>query len=186
MTAVERSWPSTVETERLILRPWEEADLYDLAAVFARPEVWRFPFGRGFTRDEAATFMAARMEEWRDRGWSHWAVVVRSDQRLIGFLGLNPPGFLPEVMPAVEVGWRIHPDYWGRGLATEGGRAALRFGFEELGLPAIVSVCQPENVASWKVMEHLGMARHLETVHPTMGLALWVYRIGAEQWRAGR
>jgi len=57
-----------------------------------------------------------------------WAAELKDDARLVGFIGLAVPRWLPEVLPAVELGWRLHPDEWGRGLATEGGRAALRYG----------------------------------------------------------
>jgi RimJ/RimL family protein N-acetyltransferase len=85
-------------------------------------------------------------------------------------------------MPTVEVGWRIDPDYWGRGLATEGGRAALDVGFNVLGLNEIVSICEPENVASWRVMERLGMLHDRDTRHPALGVPLRVFKIRKDQW----
>jgi RimJ/RimL family protein N-acetyltransferase len=125
-----------VETERLLLRRWRPDDLDELAAVFAQEPVWRYPFQRGFTRAETKAFLDRKIDEWRDRGFSQWAVEVKEAElqaaglpgagRLIGFLGLAPPEFLPEVMPTVEVGWRLDPAWWGRGLATEGGRAGPR------------------------------------------------------------
>jgi RimJ/RimL family protein N-acetyltransferase len=89
-----------------------------------------------------------------------------------------------QVMPTVEVGWRLDPDYWGHGLATEGGRAALSFAFETLGLDEIVSIYEPDNVASGRVMEHLGMRPERDTVHPTLGVPLRVYRIDRPEWSA--
>jgi len=147
------------ETDRLLLRRWRADDLEDLEAVFAKPEVWWYPDRRGRNAGETRAFLDRRIDLWRDRGWSHWAVEHREDGRVIGFLGLEPPTFLPEVMPTVEVGWRLDPDYWGRGLATEGGRAALRFGFDVLGVDEIVSIYEPENVASGRVMQRIGMRR---------------------------
>ena len=173
-----------VETERRLLRSWRPDDLEALARVFAKPEVWEFPFGRGLTADETRAFLDRKLDEWVTRGWSQWAVTDKSSGTLIGFLGLNPPGFLPEVMPAVEVGWRLDPDYWGRGLATEGGRAALRFGFEVLGLDEIVSIYEPANVASGRVMQKLGMKVDRDTVHPERGLPLRVYKILRREWTA--
>ena len=170
------------ETDRLFLRRWRAEDLDDLTVVFAKPEVWWYPDRRGWNADETRAFLDRRIDAWRSRGWSQWAVEHREDERVIGFLGLEPPGFLPEVMPTVEVGWRLDPDYWGRGLATEGGRAALRFGFEVLGLDEIVSIYEPENVASGRVMQRIGMRRDRDTTHPTRGVDLLVYKLLRTQW----
>jgi len=113
--------PYEVHTDRLVLRRWRDADFDDLRAVFAKPEVWWYSDRRGRTSEETRAFLDRRIELWEARGWSQWAVVHREHARLIGFLGLEPPTFLPEVMPTVEVGWRLDPEYWQRGLATEGG-----------------------------------------------------------------
>jgi len=173
----------TVETERLLLRDWKPSDLAELSRVFAKPAVWWFPFERGLGVDETKSFLDRKLDEWASRGWSQWAVVDKASDALIGFLGLNPPAFLPEVMPTVEVGWRIDPDYWGRGLATEGGRAALQVGFRELGLDEIVSIYEPDNVASGRVMERLGMKHERDTVHPERGRPLRVYKIVRDDWQ---
>jgi RimJ/RimL family protein N-acetyltransferase len=170
------------ETDRLLLRRWRADDLEDLEAVFAKPEVWWYPDRRGRNAGETRAFLDRRIDLWRDRGWSHWAVEHREDGRVIGFLGLEPPTFLPEVMPTVEVGWRLDPDSWGRGLATEGGRAALRFGFDVLGVDEIVPIYEPENVASGRVMERIGMRRDRNTTHPTLGVDLRVYKLLRTQW----
>lgn len=175
-----------VETERLLLRCWRADDLDALTQVFAEPQVWWFPFHRGWTRRETAGFLDRKLDEWATRGWSHWAVIEKSDAALIGFIGLSPPTFLPDVMPTVEVGWRLHPDYWGRGLATEGGRAALDVGFGVLGLDQIVSIYEPDNVASGRVMAHLGMTHDRDTTHPTLGVPLRVLKLRRADWRAGR
>ena len=168
---------TVIETERLVLRTWRTEDSVELAPAFAKPEVWWFPFRRGWTAAETASFVERKIDEWATRGWSQWAVEHKGDARLIGFIGLAPPDFLPEVMPTVEVGWRLDPDYWGQGLATEGGRAALEFGFEVLELPEIVSIYEPDNVASGRVMERLGMVHDRDTVHPELGVPLRVLKI---------
>jgi RimJ/RimL family protein N-acetyltransferase len=175
-----------VETARLLLRRWRPEDGDALRRVFAKPDVWWFPFQRGLTAEESDGFLARKLLEWETRGWSQWAAIEKESSTLIGFIGLNPPAFLPEVMPAVEVGWRLDPDYWGRGLATEGGRAAIDAGFEVLGLDEIVSIYEPENVASGRVMEHLGMVHDRDTVHPERGLPLRVYKLRREDWAQSR
>ena len=132
-----------VVTERLELRRFEAADLDGLAAVFSRPEVWAFPYGRAFTREETADFLDAQIEAWDEYGFGCWIARLRQTPEPIGYVGLSVPTFLPEILPAVEVGWRFHPDHWGRGLATEGARAALREGFTTLGLSEICSCPSP-------------------------------------------
>ena len=95
-----------VVTERLALRRFLPEDLDGLAAVFARPEVWRFPYGRAFDRAETAPFLRNRLDEWDACRFGLWIAVERETDRIIGFVGLSVPTFLPEVLPAVEVGWR--------------------------------------------------------------------------------
>ena len=172
-------------TERLLLRPWAAEDLDAVAALFAIPEVWRFPMGRGLQRDETARFLDRALAAQASGRPFPWAAEERSSGRIVGYVGLAVPEFLPEVMPAVEVGWRLAPEWWGRGLATEGGRAALAHGFGALGLEEIVSIYQPENAASGRVMERLGMRFDRDTRHPDTGVALRVFRLGRADWEAG-
>ncbi|HUP86064.1 MAG TPA: GNAT family N-acetyltransferase [Acidimicrobiales bacterium] len=171
-----------LETERLFLRLWRHDDLEQLAQVFAKEPVWRYPFKRGWTREETRDFLSRKIDEWQLRGFSQWAVEVKAETQLIGFLGLAPPEFLPEVVPTVEVGWRLDPAWWGRGLATEGGRAALEYGFKTLGLEEIVSIYEPENLSSERVMERLGMKRFTDTTHPSLGVPLRVYKLTSSEW----
>ena len=93
----------------------------------------------------------------RRDGFTMFAAELRETGEFIGFIGLSVPCFEAHFTPCVEVGWRLAAAYWGRGLATEGARAALRFGFDELGLREIVSFTVPANVRSRRVMEKLGM-----------------------------
>ncbi len=172
---------TTLRTERLLLRPWRIDDLDDLADLFADPGVWWFPLRRGFRHDETADFLRGRLTEWEQQGWGLWALV--HDGRLIGYAGFALPTFLPEVMPVPEIGWRLHPTYWGRGLATEAASAALFHGFGELGFDQIVSIYEPENAASGRVMERIGMKVDRDTVHPEKNVPLRVYRLTADAWR---
>lgn len=172
-------------TERLVLRPWAAGDLGALAAIFALPEVWRFPMGRGLDREETARFLDRALAAQASARPFPWAAEERSTGTVIGYVGLAVPEFLPEVLPAVEVGWRLAPTWWGRGLATEGGRAAVDHGFGVLGLEEIVSVYQPENEASGRVMARLGMRFDRDTRHPVTGAALRVLRLRRADWEVG-
>ncbi len=175
---------TVVDTERLRLRPWRADDLDPLAALFVLPEVSRYPFGRGLTRDETQRFLDRHLGHWETHGWGSWAVEPRGERQLIGYAGLSSVTWLPEVMPAVEVGWRLHPAWWGRGLATEGGRASLAYGFDDVGLDRIVSIFIAENAASGRVMAKLGMRQVLTTTDPTFGSLVEVREITAAGWRA--
>ena len=96
---------------------------------------------------------------------------------------MSVPNFLPEVLPAVEVGWRLGREYRGLGYATEAGRAWVDYGFSERGLEEIISIYEPENESSGAVMKRLGFAFSHDTVHPARGVPIRVMRLTREQWR---
>lgn len=146
-----------VTTERLDLRRFRRDDLDELSNVFAHREVWQFPYGRGFSRSETELFLDAQIAEWDEIGFGCWVARTKDDGSIIGYVGLSVPTFLPEILPAVEVGWRFAPSAWGKGYATEGAAAALGQGFLTMGLSRICSVPQADNPRSALVAERLGM-----------------------------
>ena len=174
-----------IETPRLVLRPWDETDVPPFAAINADPEVMRW-ISDGSVRDEqqTRTLVAEIGELWDAEGYGLFAVEIRETGELAGFTGLAVPRFLPEVMPAVEIGWRLGRSCWGRGLATEAARAALRFAILERGLERLVSIVQVGNGASERIMVKLGMRLDRETVAPGTGRPLRVYAITADEYRA--
>jgi RimJ/RimL family protein N-acetyltransferase len=174
-----------IETERLRLRGWRDEDLEPFAAVNADPEVARFlRDGTPAPRQATEELMTKIQQHWEEHGFGLWAAELKETGGFVGFVGLAVPTFLPEVLPAVEVGWRLARPAWGRGLATEGGAASLAFGFRRLALDRIISICHPDNVASWRVMEKIGMWPERDTVHPALGGPLRVYEITREAWNA--
>jgi RimJ/RimL family protein N-acetyltransferase len=178
--------PVRIETERLLLRPFDEADLDALVALHGEPSFWWYPYQRGFSRQETIDFLAATAAK-ADRGEPVvGALVVKADGRLAGWAGLSIPHFLPEVLPAVEVGWRLGEAFRGRGYATEAGRAWVDHGFERAGLDELVSIYEPENVASGNVMRRLGFELDLVTTHPTLGVPLHVMRLRRGSWSRAR
>lgn len=144
-------------TGRLQLRRFAPEDVDQLAVVFAKPEVWRYPYGRGFTREETAAFLQAQLDSWATLGLGCWLAIETESSRAVGYVGLSVPTFLPAILPAVEVGWRFDPDVWGRGYASEGATAALDQAFTTLGLDRVCSVPQSDNPPSVRVCERLGM-----------------------------
>jgi RimJ/RimL family protein N-acetyltransferase len=114
-------------------------------------------FPRPLTREESDAFIDRMEKHFGDHGFSMWAVEVFSTGSFAGFVGLLVPRFRAHFTPAVEAGWRLAREHWGRGYASEAARAALAFGFDELQLEEIVSFTVPDNVRSRRVMERLGM-----------------------------
>lgn len=141
----------TLMTEHLELRGWRQADLDEYAQLIADPEVRRYvggPSDRGAAWRQIAIFIGHH----ELRGWSNWAVVERRSRRLVGRGGL----WQPEGWPGIEVGWILHPGVWGRGYATELGRAVRDHAFGELGIPHLISVIHRDNAASIRVAEKIG------------------------------
>jgi RimJ/RimL family protein N-acetyltransferase len=175
-----------VSTARMQLRRFEATDLDGLASVFAKRQVWEFPYGRGFTRDETERFLDAQMAEWDECGFGCWIAVLEPSQEPIGYVGLSVPMFLPEILPAVEVGWRFDPAYWGQGLASEGARAALSEGFTTLGLSEICSLPQSANPRSFNVCERIGMTYRRTVECPATdhrdGVEARMYTMDSDEW----
>ncbi|MFB5192255.1 GNAT family N-acetyltransferase [Alicyclobacillus fastidiosus] len=167
-----------LETSRLVLRRWDGKDIVPMAEINADPEVMRW-IGGGTTRTEEQTKRAIEHweNEWNTQGYGLLAVEVKESGELAGFVGISVPTFLPEVMPAVEIGWRLGRSFWGKGIATEAAREVLRFGFVDCGLTEILSICQVGNDASERIMQKLGMHLERETIDPTCGRPVKVYAI---------
>jgi RimJ/RimL family protein N-acetyltransferase len=168
-----------IETERLLLRAWQPSDEAPFAALNADPDVTRYLSGP-MRRDESDELLARIRGHWQEHGFGLYAVEVKQSGAFIGFVGLAIPSFLPDVLPAVEVGWRLAREHWGNGYATEGARASLRHGFEELGLRQIVSIIDPRNAASVRVAQRLEMRRGRDRIHPVTRVRLAVYAKHAE------
>jgi len=155
----------TIETQRLILREWRSRDVDAYARICADPEVMRFMWpARPATPAEAAYGVELMREHWLRWGFGHWAVEERQSGRFVGRTGVKRhPDW--ELDPEnTEVGWLYDKTVWGRGYATEGARAAVRFMLEEIGRPEVISIAHPDNAASRRVMEKVGLsyagARH--------------------------
>jgi RimJ/RimL family protein N-acetyltransferase len=145
-----------IRTDRLLLRGWGARDRAPFAAINADPEVTRYLGGGARGRAASDALLDSIVRHWSEHGFGLWAL-ERHDGMFVGFTGLARPTFEAPFMPAVEVGWRLARPAWGHGYATEAGRAAIRFGFETVGLDAIVSFTVPANLRSRGVMERLGM-----------------------------
>jgi ribosomal-protein-alanine N-acetyltransferase len=172
-----------LETDRLLLRRWRGGDLDAYARMCADPEVMRYLSGR-MTREQCEAQIARFERGWTERGFGLWAVEDKATGMFIGFVGLLYHDDWPEGDDKTEVGWRLDRSFWGRGLATEGALASVRYGFEKLGLERIISITVPENIASRRVMEKAGLTYRGET-HWRGYDVVW-YVIDRRDWEAGQ
>jgi ribosomal-protein-alanine N-acetyltransferase len=162
-----------IETERLVLRPVERRDLDTVARWNADPEHTRHLMGVQ-TREQTVEAIERWLAHWDERGFGMLAVEWKATGELIGRSG---PQYHRAWPHDPEVGWGFDPAWWGRGLATEAGRASIEWAFGELGFERVVSITTEANVASRRVMEKLGF-RLLELVpFPELGLDLWVHAL---------
>lgn len=175
--------PITLHGPRLILRPWRAADLEPLFAINGDPDSMRY-FPAAMTRSESDAWAERLQTHFEVHGWGFWAVEERGGAPFVGVVGLMHIPWEAPFTPAVEIGWRISPNARQRGFATEAARLALDFGFGQAGLREIVAFTVPANVASWRLMDRLGMRRDGIFDHPRLpeGHALrrhLLYRISA-------
>lgn len=133
--------------------------------------------GSVLNRTRAEELIASFESQWETRGFALLAAALRDGGPLIGAVGLSVPTFLPEILPAVEVGWRLGQEHWGRGFATEAAEAVLHFGFDQLELEQIVSIHQIGNDASERVMQKLSMRPIRETTDPSCQRPVRVHAI---------
>lgn len=167
-----------LETERLRLEPWAPEHLDGLNLMSADPLVMRYVGSVTRTREETAAAIERHRGRWITHGFGWWSFLERATGELIG------AGCIQHVAgePAnpLEIGWRLRPDHWGLGFATEAAVAMGTFAFDRLGIELLLAVAVPENTASRRVMERLGMRyRGLERWYD---MEVATYAIIAAEW----
>jgi ribosomal-protein-alanine N-acetyltransferase len=170
---------STLQTARLILRPFRSEDLDLFADFFADGGFMRFSSGP-FSRERTAEFINKVIRWDRDGLPSQFVVTLRENLAPIGYCG-----FFHQVVdaePEIEIGYRLHPDFWNKGFATEAARAVRDCGFSEWKLDRVISLIHPENTASRRVAEKNGMILEKETVFK--GFPTQVFAMNRQQWLA--
>lgn len=148
-----------LETERLILRPWTEADLPILSAIQLDP-VLMHHFGKAELVDDSMERLERNQRFDRELGYTFKAVVRKADGKLIGNCGLKPITLAPEVLPLaraddIEIGWLFLQSCWGQGYAREAASAVLEWGLSLA--PRVVAITARSNAPSWGLMQRLGM-----------------------------
>jgi RimJ/RimL family protein N-acetyltransferase len=145
---------SEVETPRLILRQFQESDVDSWSAICAEPDVMRYASLSGvpLTREQSAKWLRSMLDHWQKHGYGMWAVEEKRTGRLMGRIGLQlPPGF-----PETEVAWMLGTAHWSNGFAAEGARAAIAFGFSQVGKAKLISLIFSDNERSIRLAERLG------------------------------
>jgi RimJ/RimL family protein N-acetyltransferase len=158
-----------IETARLILRPFRDADRDAFAALNADPRVGDWLGGPIDLAASDAT-IARISRHIGEHGFGFWAAERKADARLIGMIGLKH--MAPELppAPAFEAGWRLSTDVWGQGYAAEGAQAALDWGFTQLGADEIIAITAVGNLRSRAVMQRIGMVEQPQRAfdHPNL------------------
>lgn len=143
-----------IETDRLILREITHDDIDVLFKLHADAAVQKYT-GESVitTKTEIEKAIRQRIVHYKAHGFGRWATILKKENQFVGWAGL---AYLPE-FDEIDLGYRFLPEYWGLGIATEASRAILTYGFETLKLTRIVAIAVPENKASLRVMEKVGM-----------------------------
>ena len=173
---------ATLTTERLHLVPCSNEHLDGLSAMNSDPEVMRYITGRPETRSETCSMIERVRGRWAEYGYSWWTIMGRSSAEILGAGCVQNlrRGDQPDSHCPLEIGWRLRREHWGHGYATEAARAMAKFAFTRLGADALYAVCDPDNIASIRVTERLGM--HCHGSERWQSRELTIYAISAEQW----
>ena len=178
----------TLETSRLLLRAWREADIEPYIRHLNVEPVMRW-LGGVRTREQQESAVRDRFMAWQEqRGFTFWAVERRADGALLGFCGLKlADDSGSPVEGDLEIGWRLREDAWGKGYAKEAAVASLEHAFDRLGAERVVALTVDGNSPSWGLMIRLGMTRRADLDYDTAQWAdgnVIVYEMRREQWRS--
>jgi len=171
-----------VETDRLLLRPWRTEDGVELQRLLGDPAVRG---GRNMPPERVARLAEATLRQWRVNGFGPWAAIDKTTGSWIGRIGLDELDDWPGV-EKVEVGFELHEAWWGRGLATEGARAALEFAFERCGLQSVISVTAATHTAARRVMEKAGLTYRGTRYWMSPDIPVVWYAIELAAWKASK
>ncbi len=176
------------ETERLILRDWQESDFAPFRAMNMDPNVMEF-FPNTLSNSETDAFAGRIKSEFEKCNYGLFAVEEKESREFLGFIGFHWAAFDSDFTPCIEIGWRLKFDAWGKGFATEGAAACLKYGFDTLGFDKVYSFTSKLNIRSESVMKKIGMKKIAEFDHPNIdeGSELKThvfYMISQPGWRA--
>jgi RimJ/RimL family protein N-acetyltransferase len=184
--------PTTLHAQRLRLEPFDDCHLDGLHAMNSLPEVMRYVGGKTETREQTAAVIARVKRAWATWGTSWWALIETQSGRISGagcvqYLRKEaaPPEDLTSLMGnPIEIGWRLHPDFWRQGLASEAARCMAAFAFERFPIEELVAVRHPDNADSGRVMDRLGMRQR--GLEPWYGTTVATHVISRSEWLKAR
>ncbi len=152
------------ETERLILRQWQESDIAPFAEMNSDPEVMKyFPKTLSFEETLEMYDRCKGNKNGFGQGIGLYVAEEKSSGKFIGFVGLNIPVHMPN---SVEIGWRLKKEFWGKAYATEAAKKWLEIGFDEYDLKEIISFTTPQNIKSQEVMKRMARYPKFNTLSP--------------------
>lgn len=164
-----------VETQRLVLREFLPEDFHQLAPILANPQVMKFSLTGILSIPQTQKKIESFIASYAKYGFGKWAVILKDSNELIGYCGIAVEKI--DNQDEKEIGYRIAPRFWDKGLATEAALAVLQYGFNQLKLPYILGIVESANIASVRVLEKLGMKYQRKTVFH--GVKMDVYRINS-------
>jgi ribosomal-protein-alanine N-acetyltransferase len=150
-----------IKTQRLLLRWFEMSDLDDLHGIFSLPQVMRFSLTGPYSIEQTRESLNKTLANYAKDGFGTFAVIHQADKSLIGYCGFYRQQI--DGVDEIEIGYRLHPDYWGQGLATEAARAVRDYAFDTLGFNRLISIIEPENLGSIRVAEKNGFRLEKQT-----------------------
>lgn len=157
------------ESRRLIFRHWKESDKADFQKMNSDPAVMEF-FPKMLASAESDTLADKIIIHLKKYNYGLWAVETKEENGFIGFIGFNNTLFEADFTPCIEIGWRLKKEAWGKGLATEGARRCLEYGFETLGFTTVYSFTAVLNERSSNVMKKIGMEQAGYFNHPNIAI----------------
>ena len=166
-----------LETDRLKLREMTVDDVDPLLVIFSDPEVMKSFGGILFDRKQMEQWVGRNLDHQKQYGYGLFSVILKTDDVLVGDCGLEHMEV--DGRAEVEIGYDFRSDYWGQGLATEAAAAVRDFALVELGLERVISLIRPENVASLRVAEKIGMAKEKEIKRGEA--TYWVYALSRSE-----
>jgi RimJ/RimL family protein N-acetyltransferase len=173
---------TVLATPRLRLEPVADAHFDELLAMNSMPEVMRYITGKPDSPEDTQAMIERVKARWAEDGFSWWSMFELASGRLIGACGVMYLGRDPA--NPLELGWRLRPEAWGQGFASEAAARIAQFAFDDLDAPLVCAICHPDNLASSRVMERLGMHYRGEELWYDRNVA--VYQMTRAQWLAAR
>lgn len=170
-----------LKSSRLRFEPFDERHVDGLQAMNRDPEVMRYISGQPETLEETRAMVARVQGRWAQHGYSWWSLIELETGDLVGAAGLQHLGHDPA--NPHEIGWRLRRDRWGQGLASEAARTILAHAFEAIEAPKVCAIRHPDNLASQRLMERLGM-RHVGR-QAWQGMEVEVHELARTDWAGG-